>query len=79
MVLLSSDKAVSGLNLTEANHIILLDTLNNDKETSQIIEQQVVSKINCLKVLLKLYDYLEIIYQLVMQYFQNHRLFFLPH
>ena len=44
IVLLSSDKAVSGLNLTEANHIILLDTLNNDKETSRIIEEQAIGR-----------------------------------
>lgn len=44
IVLLSSDKAVSGLTLTEANHIILLDTLNNDKESSQIIEEQAIGR-----------------------------------
>ncbi len=44
IVLLSSEKAVSGLTLTEANHIILLDTLNNDKESSRIIEQQAIGR-----------------------------------
>ena len=44
IVLLSSDKAVSGLNLTEANHIILLDTLNNDRETSKVIEEQAIGR-----------------------------------
>ena len=44
IVLLSSDKAVSGLNLTEANHIILLDTLNNDRETSRVIEEQAIGR-----------------------------------
>lgn len=44
IVLLSSEKAVSGLTLTEANHIILLDTLNNDKESSKIIEQQAIGR-----------------------------------
>lgn len=44
VVLLSSEKAVSGLNLTEANHIILLDTLNNDRETSKVIEEQAIGR-----------------------------------
>ena len=44
VVLLSSEKAVSGLTLTEANHIILLDTLNNDKESSKIIEEQAIGR-----------------------------------
>lgn len=44
LVLLSSDKSVSGLNLTEANHIILLDTINNDKETSKVIEEQAIGR-----------------------------------
>lgn len=44
IALLSSEKAASGLTLTEANHIILLDTLNTDKETSQIIEQQAIGR-----------------------------------
>lgn len=44
IALLSSEKAVSGLTLTEANHIILLDTLNTDKESSQIIEQQAIGR-----------------------------------
>jgi len=44
VVLLSSEKAASGLNLTEASHIILLDTLNNDKESSKIIEDQAIGR-----------------------------------
>ena len=41
---MSSDKAVSGLTLTEANHIILLDTLNTDRESSKIIEEQAIGR-----------------------------------
>ena len=44
VVLLSSDKAASGLNLTEASHIVLLDTLNTDKESSKIIEEQAIGR-----------------------------------
>ena len=44
ILLLSSDKAASGLNLTEANHIILMDTLNNDPDTSKIIESQAIGR-----------------------------------
>jgi len=44
VVLLSSEKAASGLNLTEASHIVLLDTLNTDKATSKIIEEQAIGR-----------------------------------
>ena len=44
IALLSSEKAVSGLTLTEVNHIILLDTLNTDKESSKIIEEQAIGR-----------------------------------
>ena len=44
VVLLSSDKASSGLNLTEATHIILLDTLNTDKHSSRVIEEQAIGR-----------------------------------
>ena len=44
VVLLSSEKAASGLNLTEATHVVLLDTLNNDKESSKIIEEQAIGR-----------------------------------
>ena len=44
IVLLSMEKASSGLNLTSANHIVLLDSLNADKETSQTIEQQAIGR-----------------------------------
>ncbi len=44
IVLLSSEKAASGLNLTEANHIVLMDTLNNDPETSKVIENQAIGR-----------------------------------
>tara|TARA_B100001758_G_C18301452_1_gene552622 strand:- start:215 stop:1135 length:921 start_codon:yes stop_codon:yes gene_type:complete len=45
IVLLSSDKSVSGLNLTEASHIILLDTLNHEKkEIASLIEEQAIGR-----------------------------------
>ena len=44
VVLMSSDKSPSGLNLTEATTIILLDTLNTTKEESQIIEEQAIGR-----------------------------------
>jgi len=44
VVLMSSDKSPSGLNLTEASTIILLDTLNTTKEESQIIEEQAIGR-----------------------------------
>jgi non-specific serine/threonine protein kinase len=42
--LLSSDKAASGLNLTEASHIVLLDTLNTNKKEAQQIENQAIGR-----------------------------------
>ena len=44
IILLSMDKAASGLNLTEANHIVLLDTLNTDKDSSRVIEEQAIGR-----------------------------------
>ena len=44
VVLLSSDRAVSGLNLTEATHIILLDTLNTTPEKARQIEEQAIGR-----------------------------------
>lgn len=44
VVLMSSDKSPSGLNLTEASYIILLDTLNTTKEDSEIIETQAIGR-----------------------------------
>ena len=44
VALLSSEKSSSGLNLTEANHIILLDTLNTDKNTARVIEEQAIGR-----------------------------------
>lgn len=44
VVLISSDKASSGLNLQEANNIILLDTVNNEKKTSKLIEEQAIGR-----------------------------------
>ena len=44
IVLMSSDKSPSGLNLTEATTIILLDSLNTTKENAQIIEEQAIGR-----------------------------------
>ena len=44
VVLMSSDKSPSGLNLTEASTIILLDTLNTTKEQAEIIETQAIGR-----------------------------------
>ena len=44
VVLMSSDKSPSGLNLTEASYIILLDTLNTTKEEAEIIETQAIGR-----------------------------------
>ena len=44
IVLLSSDKAASGLNLTEANHILLLDTHNAGTIMSDLIEEQAIGR-----------------------------------
>jgi SNF2 family DNA or RNA helicase len=44
IVLLSSDKAASGLNLTEANHIILLDTHNAENGLCSLIEEQAIGR-----------------------------------
>jgi len=44
VILMSSDKSPSGLNLTEASHIILLDSLNTTKENALIIEQQAIGR-----------------------------------
>ena len=35
---------MSGLNLTETSHIVLLDTLNADKDTSRVIEEQAIGR-----------------------------------
>ena len=40
VVLMSSDKAASGLNLTEANHIILLDTVDTDKASFYLLRSR---------------------------------------
>ena len=44
IILLSMEKAASGLNLTEANYIVLLDTMNTDKESSRVIEEQAIGR-----------------------------------
>lgn len=45
IVLLSSDKASSGLNLTETTNIVLLDTMNHeDKNVVRVIEEQAIGR-----------------------------------
>jgi SWI/SNF-related matrix-associated actin-dependent regulator of chromatin subfamily A3 len=44
IILLSSDRCSSGSNLTEATHIILLDTFNESKENAKIIEEQAIGR-----------------------------------
>ena len=44
IALLSSENSSSGLNLTEANHIVLLDTLNADKNRARVIEEQAIGR-----------------------------------
>ena len=44
ILMLSSEKAASGLTLTEATHIILMDTMNRDLETSRTIETQAIGR-----------------------------------
>ena len=44
IILLSSDTCSSGSNLTEATHIILLDTINATKEISESIEHQAIGR-----------------------------------
>ena len=44
IILLSSEKCNSGNNLTEANHIILVDVLNSNSETTKAIESQAIGR-----------------------------------
>ena len=44
VVFISSDKSPSGLNLQEASHIILLDSLNTTKENAISIEDQAIGR-----------------------------------
>lgn len=44
VALMSSERAPSGLNLTEASHIVLLDTLNTDRESAKVIEAQAIGR-----------------------------------
>ena len=43
-IMLSSEKSVSGLNLTEANHIVLIDTFNGSKDKVPAIEKQAIGR-----------------------------------
>lgn len=44
VIMLSSENCVSGNNLTEASHIIMLDTMNADKKKAQAIEDQAIGR-----------------------------------
>jgi SNF2 family DNA or RNA helicase len=44
VIMLSSEKCASGNNLTEANHIIFVDVMNNDKNTTIDIEGQAIGR-----------------------------------
>lgn len=44
VIMLSSEKSGSGSNLTEANHIILVDVLNAEKSTTKDIESQAIGR-----------------------------------
>ena len=44
VVLLSTQKNASGVNLTEASHIILLDSLNASKEEARHLEEQAIGR-----------------------------------
>jgi hypothetical protein len=44
VIMLSSDKCNSGCNLTEANHIIMIDVINADKAKSKDIETQAIGR-----------------------------------
>ncbi len=44
VILLSSERASSGLNLTEASDVILVDTLHTDPNQCQIIEEQAIGR-----------------------------------
>ena len=46
VILLSSDRCSSGSNLTEASHIVLLDTLNQTKNNAKAIEEQAIGRAN---------------------------------
>ena len=44
IILLSSDRCSSGSNLTEASHIVLLDTLNETRDNAKAIEEQAIGR-----------------------------------
>ncbi len=44
IILLSSENCSSGNNLTEASHIVLLDTINTNKDTALAIENQAIGR-----------------------------------
>ena len=46
IIILSSGHCSSGSNLTEASHIVLLDTLNETKENAKAIEKQAIGRAN---------------------------------
>jgi len=44
VVLLSSSKNASGVNLTEASHVVLLDSLNTTSEEARLLEEQAIGR-----------------------------------
>ena len=44
VILLSSENCSSGSNLTEANHIFLLDRMNSDRDNATAIEEQAIAR-----------------------------------
>ena len=44
IILLSSESCSSGSNLTEANHIFLLDSMNSDRDNAIAIEEQAIAR-----------------------------------
>ena len=44
ILLLSAENCTSGSNLTEATDIVLLDTINGDKDTANAIENQAIGR-----------------------------------
>ena len=44
VILLSSDSCSSGSNLTEANHVILLDAVGGNVENARAVEEQAIGR-----------------------------------
>jgi len=44
VIMISSEKAASGMNLTEANHIIFADVINGDEQMTKNVESQAIGR-----------------------------------